>query len=137
MTTSHAPKWMAWTLKAAALYNLLFGLIAILFPFWIFDFLGATRPNLPELWQCIGMIVGVYGIGYWIASSHPYQHWPIILVGFLGKVFGPMGFAKALWEGVFPLSFGWIIVCNDIVWWIPFGWILKKSLCFQKNLPSK
>lgn len=40
----------------------------ILFPNAWFDFLNMSRPNYPQLWQCIGMIVGVYGIGYGIAS---------------------------------------------------------------------
>ena len=50
------------------------------------------------------MIVGVYGVGYWIAGDDPYRHWPIVLVGFLGKAFGPVGFATALARGVFPRS---------------------------------
>lgn len=122
------PLWMDRVLKAAALYNLLFALMTLIAPFWIFDITGATRPNLPELWQCIGMIVGVYGIGYWIASYDPIRHWPVILVGLLGKTFGPLGFAKALWEGVFPIKFGWIIVFNDLIWWVPFFLIVKKAL---------
>ena len=55
----------------------------------------------------VGMIVGVYGIGYIIASARPLVHWPIILVGFLGKIFGPIGFTKALIEGIF-ISFAMI-----------------------------
>jgi len=119
---------MTTTLKAAAVYNLVFALMTLVAPFWIFDVTGATRPNLPELWQCIGMIVGVYGIGYWIAAYDPYRHWPVILVGWLGKTFGPLGFAKALWEGVFPIKFGWIIVFNDLIWWIPFAIMVKEGL---------
>lgn len=122
------PKWMSSVLKAAALYNLAFAAMTLVAPFWIFDVTGATRPNLPELWQCIGMIVGVYGIGYWIAASNPYRHWPVVLVGWLGKTFGPIGFAKALWEGVFPMKFGWIIVFNDLIWWIPFAIMVREAL---------
>ena len=63
-------------------------------------------PTYPEIWQCVGMIVGVYGIGYAIASADPLRHWPIILVGFLGKIFGPLGFAQALYLERLPLRFG-------------------------------
>ena len=53
------------------------------------------------------MIVGVYGIGYAIASTDPLRHWPIVLVNSLGKIFGPIGFAQALWRPVpFPPRFG-------------------------------
>lgn len=122
------PKWMTTTLKAAAIYNLVFALLTLVAPFWIFDVTGAMRPNIPELWQCIGMIVGVYGVGYWIAAFDPFRHWPVILVGWLGKTFGPIGFAKALWEGVFPIKFGWIIVFNDLIWWIPFAIMVKEAI---------
>lgn len=122
------PKWMSDVLKAAAIYNLAFALMTLVAPFWLFDVTGAARPNFPELWQCIGMIVGVYGIGYWIASYDPYRHWPVVLVGWLGKTFGPLGFAKALWQGVFPLKFGWVIVFNDLIWWVPFALMLKEAL---------
>ena len=44
----------------------------------------------------MGMIVGVYGIGYLIAARDPRTHWPIVLVGLLGKVFGPIGFVALL-----------------------------------------
>lgn len=119
---------MNYTLKAAAIYNVLFGLMTLVAPFWLFDITGAARPHYPELWQCIGMIVGVYGLGYWIASYNPLRHWPIVLVGFLGKIFGPIGFGKAVLDGVFPLAFGWVIVFNDLIWWIPFYLILGAAM---------
>lgn len=111
----------------AALYNFLWGAWAIFFPKLSFSILGATPPLYPELWQCVGMIVGVYGVGYLIAATDPVRHWPIVLVGLLGKIFGPIGFAKALLDGTFPPSFGLNIVFNDLIWWIPFFIILKKA----------
>lgn len=115
------------TLKIAALYNILWGALIIFFPHALFDFAGLPRMNYPGVWQCVGMIVGVYGIGYWIAASDPQRHWPIVLVGFLGKIFGPIGFIQALYLGVFNLKFGLTIITNDLVWWVPFFLILKQS----------
>ena len=60
------PKWHGTVLKVAAVYNLLWGAVAIIFPMLLFQLVGLDPlPNYPELWQCIGMIVGVYGVGYW------------------------------------------------------------------------
>ena len=124
MTTNN----MQIILRLAALYNLLWGLVAVLFPIQCFKFFGMEPPLYPQLWQCIGMIVGVYGVGYWLAADNPMVHWPIVLVGFLGKVFGPIGFAMALINGQFPLMFGLNIIFNDLIWWIPFFIILKLTL---------
>lgn len=112
-------------LVVAGFYNLLWGAFVILAPNALFSWMGATLPNYPSLWQCVGMIVGVYGIGYLAASLDPFRHWPIVLVGLLGKIFGPIGFIDAaLIRGEFPVQFGYTIITNDLVWWIPFALIL-------------
>ena len=109
------------TLAIAAVYNIAFGAWVVLFPASAFDLAGLEQPNYPELWQCIGMIVGVYGIGYAIAARDPIRHWPIVLVGLLGKVFGPIGFLGAVVQDRVPLEAGLIIVFNDLIWWPGFG----------------
>jgi thiol-disulfide isomerase/thioredoxin len=119
------PSWSFSVLAIAGLYNIAWGGFMVLFPNAVFQLSGAILPNYPELWQCIGMIVGVYGLGYLIAATDPRRHWPIVLVGLLGKIFGPMGFALALVQQRFPLLFGLNIVTNDLIWWIPFFLILK------------
>ena len=115
-------------LRLAAIYNLSWGALAVLFPIQSFEVLGMTPPLYPQLWQCIGMIVGVYGIGYWLAALNPLVHWPIVLVGFLGKIFGPIGFAIAIINEELPLNFGVHIIFNDLIWWIPFFLILITTL---------
>ena len=121
-------------LKWAAVYNVAWGSFVILFPHGFFDALSMPRPNYPEIWQCVGMIVGVYGIGYWLAARNPLVHWPVVLVGFLGKIFGPLGFLSALIQGTLPLKFGLLLVTNDLIWWIPFFLILKKSWLWHQTL---
>lgn len=119
-----APVWARWWLRAAGVYNLVWGGVTIACPNLLFDLTGTVRPNYPEIWQCVGMIVGVYGLGYLIAAENARRHWPIVLVGLLGKVLGPIGFAKALADGTFPPAFGLTILTNDLLWWVPFGLIL-------------
>lgn len=119
-----APGWMRTTLRAAGVYNVLWGAFAIAAPMALFDLLAMERPRYPQLWQCIGMIVGVYGVGYWIAAADPVRHWPIVLVGLLGKIAGPLGFLDAALRGSLPWSFGLTIITNDLIWWAPFLLIL-------------
>jgi len=70
------------------------------------------------------MIVGVYGIGYLAASGDPARHWPIVLVGFLGKIFGPLGYLMGVVQGTVPPAFGVTLPTNDFIWWVPFAAIL-------------
>ncbi|MFO0912078.1 MAG: SRPBCC family protein [Pirellulales bacterium] len=125
--TLKSPTWAYRWLVAAGVYNLAWGALAIVWPQLLFDLTGAERPNYLEIWQCVGMIVGVYGIGYLIAARDSRTHWPIVLVGLLGKIFGPIGFAVALLRGTFPALFGLTILTNDLLWWIPFAMILRDA----------
>ena len=59
---------MTVVLWIAAGYNILWGAWAVLFPLAAFALVGMAPPNYPQFWQCIGMIVGVYGIGYGCAG---------------------------------------------------------------------
>jgi ligand-binding SRPBCC domain-containing protein len=74
----------------------------------------------------------VYGVGYWVAAGDPRRHWPVVLVGFLGKLFGPVGFAVAVVKGVFPPTFGLTILTNDLIWWVPFALILWDAFVHRR-----
>jgi len=116
--------WMRPALALAAAYNLLWGAVMVFAPVHSLAWLGLDAPAYPEIWQCLGMVVGVYGIGYAIAAVDPYRHWPIILVGLIGKLAGPAGFLAAAASGELPWSMGWTILTNDLLWWLPFTLIL-------------
>ena len=119
-----SPVWMKFVLIAAGIYNLIWGVVTIIYPEFYFNFAGMSHNNFPEIWQCVGMIVGVYGIGYLIAAYNPIKHWPIILVGLIGKILGPIGYINAYYKGTFTLKAGIINITNDLIWWIPFSLIL-------------
>lgn len=124
------PTWMKYTLLAAAAYNLVWGAWVIFRPNDLFILTNIEPPLYPGIWQCVGMIVGVYGIGYAVAAFNPMRHWPIVLVGFLGKISGPIGMLQNVLmvppgtPGRLPPSWLWLNVTNDVIWWIPFGAIL-------------
>ena len=128
-----APKWMFYVLWIAGLYNLLWGASVVLFPTVFFELSNMPLPSYIMIWQCVGMIVGVYGVGYIAAAYNPLVHWPIVLVGFLGKIFGPIGFLWHLMLGNLPVHFGWTIVFNDLVWWVPFGAMLWAAYKAHQN----
>lgn len=121
-----APAWIKLTLAIAGVYNLLWGASVILAPTWQFSLLGVPPERWPNetglaIWQCVGMVIGLYGLGYLIASRNPYRHWPIVLLGLLGKILGPIGFIDAAYvRNVMPAEFGYTLITNDLIWWVPF-----------------
>lgn len=114
---SHRP-WMSHVLKLAAIYNLAYGLVLAVMPQQVFDFLQMPTTPTPMI-QCIGMMVGAYALGYWLASSNPLHWWPLVFVGIAGKLLGPLGFLVCAWMGTLPWRAGWMNVTNDVIW-LPF-----------------
>lgn len=129
--------WMRKILIGAGIYNLVWGSLSVVAPEVCLAWLGLpSEPPVAQLWQCIGMIVGLYGVGYLIAARDVYRHWPITFVGLLGKVFGPVGFIISFRAGTLPASVGWTIVTNDLIWWIPFSAILWGALRHHQSAGS-
>lgn len=121
------PSWMSMVLRAAAAYNIIWGAWVVIVPQHFFQLVGMEPINHPMVWQGMGMVIGVYGLGYWWAAHNPLVHWPIVLVGFLGKIFGPLGFFFNYLTEQVPFGFFYTLITNDFIWWIPFWMILKKS----------
>ncbi len=118
---------MRTVMKIAAVYNIIWGAWVVLFPLQFFSLTGMAEPVHPMIWQGMGMVIGVYGLGYWWSAANPVKHWPIVAVGFLGKIFGPLGFVFNYLNDVVPGSFGYTLITNDLIWWVPFGLILNEA----------
>ena len=125
--------WMQVVLVAAGLYNLLWGGWVMCFPTTLFRWAGMAAINYPQIWQCVGMLVGVYGFGYLIAARDPLCHWPIVAVGLLGKVIGPLGMCGSVALGGLPAGLAWICLTNDLIWWVPFAAILVRAFVTRRQ----
>ena len=119
------PRFFRVWFYVAAVYNLVWGLLAVLFPSVMLGAVGIGDLNYPQMFQVVGMIVGVYAYGYWLLARDPVRYAKFIWIGLIGKVCGPLGFVFYAVRGDLPWSFGWTILPNDLVWWpvfILFAW---------------
>lgn len=113
-----------WTFGLAALYNLGWGLFAAWDPQWLFRFAALPPLNHPQIYACLGMVVGVYGLLYAEVARVPEQGFAIAAVGLLGKILGPIGMAQLVLSGTWPPSAAVLCLTNDLIWWAPFAWYL-------------
>lgn len=91
--------------------------------------------NHPQVFACLGMVLGLYGILYLEVARIPDRGWVIAAVGLAGKVLGPVGLARLIWTGIWPVRTGILCVTNDLIWWIPFGLYLYDAWpVFRKKI---
>jgi hypothetical protein len=102
----------AW-MYAAALYNAAWGTAVVVLA-------------EPVAWKCVGLLVACYAPGYWCAARRPLPE--LVAVGLLGKLLGPVGFVWAAAAGRLPLTFGLVILTNDVLWWPAFVTYLRSSI---------
>jgi hypothetical protein len=104
----------------AGIYNMLWGAYAALDPQWLFRFAGLPDQNYPQIFACLGMVVGLYGIIYLEVARAPELGWLLAAVGLLGKILGPIGLAILILTGQWPLATIVLCLTNDLIWWVPF-----------------
>ena len=109
---------------AAAAYNAAFGLWAGFWPQSFFTRFDLPAPNYPAIWSCLGMVVGVYALGYAYAARHLDRAAPFIAIGLVGKMLGPAGWVVTVASGEWPVRTITLILFNDVIWWLPFSLFL-------------
>ena len=119
--------WAVWSLRLASIQCLFWGPFIILTPETSGRVYGFGKPLTDVfLWQGSGLIILLFGIGYLIASSDPFRHWLMVLIGLLAKVLGPIGMLwSVLTDQVSPDVLR-LIPLHDLLWWIPFTMIVLR-----------
>ena len=112
---------------AAAAYNIAFGLWAALTPRSFFALFDLTPPLYPSIWACLGMVVGLYGLGYAYAAARVDRAAPFIAIGLLGKLLGPIGWILTVSRGEWSMRTLPLILFNDVIWWLPFALFLLEG----------
>ncbi|HEY3329435.1 MAG TPA: hypothetical protein VGK19_05400 [Capsulimonadaceae bacterium] len=108
------------TFTLAGIYNIAWGLYAAIDPQWLFRFAHMPAGNYPQIFSCLGMVVGVYGILYLDVARRPETGWLIASVGLLGKLLGPLGLLQLIATHQWPPATLILCLTNDFIWWIPF-----------------
>jgi hypothetical protein len=108
------------TFTLAGIYNIVWGIWANIDPNWLFRFAGMPLLNYPEIFGCLGMVIGLYGVVYLEIARKPERGFVLALVGFVGKVLGPAGLIYFIYIGKWTLPSIIMCVTNDFIWWIPF-----------------
>ena len=117
----------------AGIYNIGWGLFVAIDPNWLFRFAAMEPINYPDVFACVGMVVGLYGVVYLEIARRPERGFILALVGFVGKVLGPVGMLMLVAQGKWKAPALVMNITNDFLWLIPFAIYLWDSWPFYKE----
>ncbi len=105
--------------QVAAVYNVAWGLTVSVFPNLFFQLFRIEPINYPFIMSGLGMCIGLYGYGYWVVARDLRKYPQLVIIGFLGKTIGPIGWLWTVLNTSLPLRTMWTNVFNDLIW-LPF-----------------
>jgi hypothetical protein len=103
-------------LLAAALYNAVWGAVAILAPRRLARVLGFSGEGDGMGWRAAGVVLVAYAPAYAWAGSHRDAAKPIIATAVLGKSIGVVGWFVGWATGRFPRRTVLLPLVNDLIW---------------------
>lgn len=118
--------WMRVILILAGLFNLGWAILLIFFQPFYFNLVGLHEIQLPGIWRSSGIMAGVMGLGYLIASTNIMRYWPIVFMGLLLKLIMPLNILVSYNQGEIMADIFRIALTNHLIWWLPFIAILYR-----------
>lgn len=125
-TSSPLDPWMTRLLWFVGGYNLLAGLGMFTLYHEGLRWLGIPKPEFLLPVQLVGIMVGLFGAGYWMVARNPMENRNVLLLGFLSKALGAaLGAYYVAFRDV-PLVFLAAIFLGDVIYLPPFWLILRR-----------
>lgn len=121
-----APVWAKAILFVAFVYGVVWGALSMLFPSVVFSLNHINLPNQFFMWQVVGMVELVLGIGYLVAYTDIYRYWPIVLMGLLVNVLSLGLFWVNAYHDERLWAIGNFVLLNNAVWLLPFAAVLYR-----------
>lgn len=118
--------WMRRLLQFVACYNGLAGIAMFCFYHEGYKALGVEKPSLNLPIQLVGILVALFGVGYWMAASNPVENRNVLLLGIWSKLLGSVLGTYYVCVGKLPPAFMLVLFLSDMVYLPPFWCIFRR-----------
>jgi hypothetical protein len=117
---------MNFVLRFVAVYNVLAGVNMFCFYHESYKAMGVAKPELNLPIQLVGVLVALFGVGYWMVANNPVENRNILLLGFWSKLLGSVLGIYYVSAGKLAPIFLAILFFSDIIYLPPFYVILRR-----------
>lgn len=144
MVTSPPPRpkvllpWMKFVLRFVAVFNVLAGLHMIVLYHETYKMIGMNKPDIQFPIQLVGILVALFGVGYYMVAKSPILNRNILLLGFWSKFLGSCLGMGYILTGKLPWTFFLLFFFADIIYLPPFFLIYQRlrQLADEKPVPT-
>jgi small multidrug resistance pump len=119
--------WMRFVLRFAGTFNLLAGFCMVVFYHEGYHMLGEPKPALVLPVQIMGILVGLFGVGYHCVAARPAQNRDLLMLGLLSKAISATAALYYVAVGRLPWPFALVVFFADVIYVPPF-WVIGRRL---------
>ena len=127
--------WMRRLLWFVGGYNLLAGIGMICLYHEGYKLLGLAKPHLNLPVQLVGILVALFGVGYWLVAANPVENRNLLMLGFWSKALGSLFGVYYVLAGKLPLVFLAVLLISDIAYLPPFAIIVRRLYRLARQRP--
>jgi hypothetical protein len=92
-----------------------------------YKMLGVQKPELILPVQVMGILVGLFGVGYHLTASSPVENRNLLMLGFWSKALSSIAAMYYVLVGHLPWSFVPVLFFSDVIY-LPFFYIILARL---------
>jgi CDP-diglyceride synthetase len=119
-------KWMKFLLRFVAVFNVLAGLFMLIGYHETYKIIGMDKPKISFPIQLVGILVGLFGVGYYLVAKNPVENRNLLMLGFWSKFLGSCLGTYYVVRGDLPLTFIAVYFFADVIYLPPFYLILRR-----------
>ena len=120
--------WMRFILRFAGTFNLLAGLGMICLYHEGFKAVDLAAPKMALPVQVMGILVALFGVGYFMVAARPERNRDLLLLGMLSKAISSVFALAYVGSGQLPWHSAVVVLFSDIIY-VPLFWIIWRRLC--------
>ena len=126
-------KWMKFILRFVAVFNVLAGLTMLVGYHETYKIIGMERPAISFPVQLVGILVGLFGVGYYLVAKNPVENRHILALGFWSKFLGSCLATGYVVKGTLPPQFVIVYFFADLIYLPPFYLILRRLYALARE----
>jgi hypothetical protein len=126
-------RWMKFVLRFVALFNIGAGLFMLIGYHETYEIIGMPKPERSFPIQLVGILVGLFGVGYYLVAKNPVENRNVLALGFWSKFLGSCLGTGYVLMGKLPPHFVAVYFFADVIYLPPFYLIMRRLYALARE----